>query len=397
MPTPLLARKSPRTLVVISAPRHYLWQSKLWSYGPYAKEIDLWAGLFEEVRIAGPWRREQPPADAVPFTAANVVPASVLETGSDRVFGKLWQILVLPVLALQIALHIRSADAVHIRGPANLSLIASVIAPLLGRPMCAKYAGQWRSYPTERKLVALQRRLFKRWFRGPVTVYGKLDNDPPHVVDFFTSMLGQAQIDSALEATKDHQFHSPLRIVFSGRLYRGKGVLELIEAIALVQIKYPVELRLVGDGPLREAALHLIEKHELSQHIGLLGAMSHHQSLQQFAWGDVMVLASQHEGWPKVLTEAMIHHCLCIAPDAGIMGRMIAGRGCVLDGLSAEAIARALEDVLDHRSDYQALLPDAAQWASNYSMEGLQAAIGDVLEEHWSTGLAVALPGTVPQ
>src|SRR5438874_10710117 len=170
-------------LVVVSHVVHYRVGETLFAYGPYAREIDIWADLFPEVVIAAPCRREVPPADCLPFTRRNIAVAAQREEGGDTVRAKLAQILALPALTLGLARVLRDADAVHVRCPGNLGLIGAVIAPLFSRRLVAKYAGQWDGYRGEPLAVRLQRWLLSsRWWRGPVTVYGRWPNQPRHVV-----------------------------------------------------------------------------------------------------------------------------------------------------------------------------------------------------------------------
>ena len=59
-------------ILIISHVIHYEWEGRLWAYGPYALEINVWAEIFEKVTIASPLRKVQPPGDCVPFSAANI-------------------------------------------------------------------------------------------------------------------------------------------------------------------------------------------------------------------------------------------------------------------------------------------------------------------------------------
>src|SRR6202051_4247555 len=59
-------------LGVVSNVVHYAPREGLHAYGPYARELDIWADLFEEVTILGPCRNTRPPGDAVAFTRRNI-------------------------------------------------------------------------------------------------------------------------------------------------------------------------------------------------------------------------------------------------------------------------------------------------------------------------------------
>ena len=388
MPDPRIAPQPPRHLAIVTAPLHYRWQGRIWSYGPYARELDQWARWFERVTLVGPVRDEAPPEDATPLEAPRFDLHPVPFTGGPDLPSKALQFVRTPELLLRLMRACRAADAVHVRGPANLCLLTTLLSPWLGRPMVAKYAGQWSPYPGERSLVAWQRRLLCTRFPGPVMVYGRREEDPDHIVDFFTSMMSRAQVEQATQRTADHRFHTPLRLLFAGRLYPGKGLIELIDACdRLRRDGAEIRLRVVGEGPLAQAAHSRVDDLDLGGHVEFVGAVPYAEALDQMAWADVLVLASAHEGWPKVLTEAMVHHTLCVAPRGGIMGRLLEGRGVHLEGIDTEAIERGIRRVLDHPERWQEGLPDAAAWAANYSLEGLGDAIGRLLEERWQTRL----------
>ncbi|HYE72144.1 MAG TPA: hypothetical protein VEF04_02395, partial [Blastocatellia bacterium] len=208
-----------KKLLVISHVVHYLHDGVLYAYGPYAREIDIWADLFPEVMIASPCRMEPPPQDAIPFTRSNVSIKPQLETGGDALSEKAKQLLTLPVHFYNLCIAIRQADAVHVRCPGNLGLMGALLAPIFSRHLIAKYAGQWNGYANEPFTVKLQRKvLSSRWWRGPVTVYGEWPKQPDHIIPFFTSMMEASQVKLAQTYASRKKLEMPLRILFSGRL-----------------------------------------------------------------------------------------------------------------------------------------------------------------------------------
>jgi hypothetical protein len=88
------------------------------------------------------------------------------------------------------------SNAIHVRCPGNLGLLGVILAPLFSDKLIAKYAGQWNAHKGERKILRLQRAILKSpWWKGPVTVYGEWENQPAHIIPFFTSMMSADQID----------------------------------------------------------------------------------------------------------------------------------------------------------------------------------------------------------
>ena len=381
-PAPLPVKR----LLVVSSAMHYDRGGTFLSYGPYTREIDIWADLFEEVVIAAPCRTDAPPADCIPFTRTNIVVRPQREVGGNGLREKIALVAGVPAMALGLAKEMRRADAIHVRCPGNLGGVAAVVAPLFSKRLVAKYAGQWNDHPGENPASRWQRRvLSSRWWRGPVTVYGDWPNQPPHVVSFFTSMMTGAQVDRARQAAATRALGSPLRVLFCGSLQARKRVDALIDAVkALVTTGFGVELTIVGDGEEREAlrarAGDLVDRGI----IRFVGALPFDESLRWYERADCLVLPSRNsEGWPKVIAEAMCHGLVCVGVAHGHVPSMLAGRGIVVETGSASELADALRSVASDPARYQRLSTAASAWACQFSLETLQQAIRALLVERW--------------
>ncbi len=96
------------------------------------------------------------------------------------------------------------------------------------------------------------------------------------------------------------------RLVCVGRLCEQKGQLLLVEAVAqLVAAQVPVELVLVGDGPLRAEIEAIIARDNLQDHITITGWASGAEVRRQLQHARALVLPSFAEGLPVVIMEAM--------------------------------------------------------------------------------------------
>src|SRR5450759_4705273 len=135
-----------QNVIVVSHVVHYCSEGCLFAYGPYAREIDVWADLFPKVVIAAPLRHGSPPADCLAFTRSNISVFPVKETGGQSLKAKLVQVVCLPALIASLCKAMHKADAIHVRCPGNLGLLGVVLAPLFSRRLVAKYAGQWSGY-----------------------------------------------------------------------------------------------------------------------------------------------------------------------------------------------------------------------------------------------------------
>ncbi len=376
-----------RKLLVVSHVLHYEYQGELYAYGPYSREIDIWADLFPIVSIASPCRKEKPPGDCLPFSRKNISISRQLEVGGDNVWAKLLQILLLPVIVVRLTIAMFRADAIHVRCPGNLGLLGCVLGPLASGYRVAKFAGQWNGYRNETPTVRWQRWLLKsKWWGAPVTVYGEWPNQPSHVIPFFTSMMTGEQVSKAAKFATEKQLHRPLRILFSGRLAPEKRVDALIEALAIARRQgLEFEVVVVGDGVERKRLEDLTESLRLSQLVRFVGAQPFEECLTWNEWADCLVLPSKHsEGWPKVIAEAMCYGVVCIGVDHGQVGRMLAGRGYALHEGSAQEISDTLIAISRNESVYIQLSSASCQWAQQYSIDGLRAAIAALLTKEWN-------------
>jgi glycosyltransferase involved in cell wall biosynthesis len=383
-------------LLIVSAALHYRHEGRLYAYGPYVREIDIWADLFEHVSIAAPCRREPPPGDCLPFARSNIEILEQAETGGDDLRAKLKQILALPWLVWGLMRAMRGAEAIHVRCPGNLGLLGVLLAPLFSRHLVAKYAGQWTGYPGEPLTVRWQRALLRsRWWRGPVTVYGDWPDQPAHIIPFFTSILTDEQLSRARSSALNKKFSPEARVLYVGRLYEGKNVEVLIAALGELKRRgITLCCDLVGDGPLRRSLEAQVDALGLRDAVRFKGAMDFEQVLAAYEQSEVLVLASENEGWPKALAEAMAFGLICIGSDRGLMPWMLGeGRGIVVAPGDARALAEALGSVATASPvACREMSGRAAAWAQTYSLEGLREALGELFARHWPVPVSRTAP-----
>ena len=92
-------------------------------------------------------------------------------------------------------------------------------------------------------------------------------------------------------------------VVFVGRLTEEKGLLTLFRAWELLGDKAP-ELRVIGDGPLRESLEQFCYKND-TLNISFMGHLTKTQVEFQISFSKLLILPSEcYEGFPMVLREA---------------------------------------------------------------------------------------------
>jgi glycosyltransferase involved in cell wall biosynthesis len=378
-------------LLIVSHVTHYYWQNVFYAYGPYAREIDIWADLFPQVQIAAPLRLEKPPSDCLAFTRSNIEILPQPERGGETLAAKIIQALSLPWMVYKLSTAMRNADAIQVRCPGNLGLLGVLLAPLFFRYRVAKYAGQWNGYAGEAQSYRLQRRILRSmWWNAPVLVYGKWPRQPGHVIPFFTSVLESQHLERAQKSAENKQPHQPLRILFVGRLTYSKNVHVLLNALQIIREKGAAfEVRIVGDGPELPALQRQAAELQLSDAITFTGGLAFEEVLAQYEWADVLVLASETEGWPKAIAEAMAFGLVCIGSNRGLVPQMLAeGRGLLVEPGDEIALASALQEIAVGKIDFASISHKASKWAQRYSLNGLREAIRDLLIREWRLSAA---------
>jgi glycosyltransferase involved in cell wall biosynthesis len=378
-----------RTLLIVSHVLHYSHGGQLHAYGPYAREIEVWADLYPDVVIAAPCRAAEPGSDCRPISRRNVRVEPQPQTGGASIAAKAVQALMLPWLALGIARAVLKADAVHVRCPGNLGLVGVIVTPLLCRRMIAKYAGEWQGFPAEPWSWRLQRWLLaSRWWRGPVTVYGTAGRQVPGVVPFFPSVLSAGELQRAARAAeRDSDSRRPLRVLYVGRLAAAKNVDVLLEAVAAASIPAGrLQLRVIGDGPERARLEILADTLGLTDRVHFDGSLSFEDVLGAYEDADALVLVSRTEGWGKSLTEAMAFGLLCIGSDRGAIPSILGeGRGIIVPAGDASALAAALEMVAGDPEGHAGMRRRAAEWSRGMTLERMKDELAAVMERHWRT------------
>lgn len=372
--------------LVVSHVRHYRQGNTLYAYAPYVREMNIWADLFPQLLIAAPLLDAVPPKDCLPFSRQNIRIIPQRMTGGDTFLNKVRQILALPGLIWNLGKAMRQADAVHVRCPGNLGLLGILLAPLFTDYMIAKFAGSWNGHPKESLSYRLQRALLKSaWWRGPVTVYGQWPGQPRNVVNFFTSVMTDEQMARAKLAASRKKFNNPLRVLFVGRLSKEKNVDKLLSAVARLKAQsVSLACTVIGVGPMRPSLEAQAAELNIADEVRFEGGVEFEQVLEFYEKSDVLVLASETEGWGKALTEAMAYGLVCIGSDRGMIRSLLSeGRGIVVQPGDVNSLVNALLEIARAPENYIGMSARASVWAQSYSLEGLRVALRELLKSRW--------------
>jgi glycosyltransferase involved in cell wall biosynthesis len=244
----------------------------------------------------------------------------------------------------------------------------------------------WPASPSDPFTVSLQKSILRsRWWRAPVTVYGEWPGEPRHVIPFFTSVLNAEQMERARLAAACARTSPVPEVLFVGRLTKAKNVDVLVEALAVVRESgHRLLGTIVGDGPERPRLEGLIASRDLGGDVRLLGGLPFDQVLGLYERADVLVLASETEGWPKALAEGMAFGLVCVGSNRGLVPRMLGeGRGFVVEPGDVRGLADALTTIATSPKTFGDMRAKSAAWAQRYSLEDLREELRRLLEREW--------------
>ena len=168
---------------------------------------------------------------------------------------------------------------------------------------------------------------------------------PASAVTVLPVQAGMSHLLS-LFATRTYQEHSPVRLLFLGRLAPEKQVDRIVRACALLRTSNIfVQLRLVGSGPEEAGLRELVAKLQLQHAVEFVPWVDDVSAELQAA--DLLCLSSAHEGWGMVLLEAAATGLPAVSSDVGCVGECLVPEVSVLVAHTPKEIAAAIQQGAD--------------------------------------------------
>ncbi|MGJ3648287.1 glycosyltransferase [Sphingomonas sp. GlSt437] len=139
------------------------------------------------------------------------------------------------------------------------------------------------------------------------------------------------------------------RFLYVGRLAAEKNLFRLIEAFALARRDLDTaELRVVGNGPLRDELIAHAEKMGVASSVHFLGGMAMDAISAEYLAATALILPSLREPWGLVVNEALAFGCPVVVSDlCGCVPELVLPRvsGVVFDPHDVPGLAARLVEV----------------------------------------------------
>lgn len=153
-------------------------------------------------------------------------------------------------------------------------------------------------------------------------------------------------VDSELFNANAHENTSP-RIFSVGRIVHQKGLDLAMHALSgLKELDW--EWRIAGDGPQMELLKTLAENLGIQNRIRFLGWQSHDLLVEHYAWANMFLFPSRHEGMPNAVLEAMASGLPVIASRISGNEELVADgeTGLLVPSENVDALREALRTLL---------------------------------------------------
>lgn len=370
-----------------------------------ARQLDEWFAEFDHIVIAAMLAPGAVLTGFSPYEHQHITFVPLSPAGGTGVRAKLgalvaaisWTRVVIPLL--------RRADAVHLRAPCNVTLIAIPLARLLARNRYAIYAGAWDPPPGTPLSYRLQRWMLRR-FGGVVHVYAPAGstggtNLRPNFSPSFTAArleeLGEAADRRLAGIRASPPTTRPLRVCCVGRFSANKNQAGLVEACALLRNdSVEVEVRFAGEGPT-EADVRARTHHlDLDASVTFLGRCAEPALEDLYEWADVNVMPSHVEGFGRVILEGMALGCPAICGPGAMQAEMIGHgtRGRQVDRSEPEDLARALVAIRQQSVDEWSMTAQACRtFARSTTIEAFGDSVRSIVHVAWGFSPATVTEG----
>jgi len=381
---------------IITSILHKENNNKYYSYEPYIREINTWIKSMDETIIIAPKILAFPQIIDSPYLHTNInfqqIPLISFVNFSTVVLS----FIKLPKIIIGILKVLKDANHIHIRCPGNIGLLACLLQIFFpGKPKTVKYAGNWDPNSKQPRSYRLQKWILSNTFLSrniKVLVYGEWPEQSKNIVPFFTASFSETE-----KGLRNKDFTSPFKFIFVGSLSPGKRPLLAIKLIeALMGQGIPVKLEIYGSGLLKNELQEYIATKNLDPFVRLMGNLKLEELKEVYKASHFLILASQSEGWPKAVAEAMFFGCIPIVTPVSCVPWMIGdgSRGILAPPLpiamSAEGGANEKEWIENLVNRIIELIKDngemkrkslaAQEWSQGYTVERFEQAVKEVLK-----------------
>ncbi|WP_066219213.1 glycosyltransferase family 4 protein [Formosa haliotis] len=368
-------------LAIFTLVQHSKKDNTYYGYAPYVREMNLWSRYVNDVTVVG-IQKPNNVVDAIDCAYNQDIKFVAVPNFSLLGFAAIIRtLLVLPIVFFKCVNVMRQADYIHLRCPANVSLVACFAQILFpSKQKSTKYAGNWDPNSNQPWTYRLQQAILRNTVltkNMKVLVYGEWPGETKNIYPFISATYTDAEkvVFQAKDYTKELVF------VFAGMLVPGKRPLLTIQFIEeLNKRDIPARLELFGDGPLRGELEAYIATQRLEPQITVHGNQDKMVVKKALLTAHFNILLSKSEGWPKAVAEGMFFGCIPVTTSVSCVAWMVGygERGIIVEPELEAAVSHFINTFKQH--DLNVMAEKALNWSQQYTFNRLESDIAKVLD-----------------
>ncbi len=367
---------------IISAVVHKESEGLFYGYEPYVREMNLWLKYIDELVVVAP--SIQGPANSVelPYQHKNITFLNIPSFDITSLVNTIKAVFLMPIIFYKIFRAMKSSDHIHLRCPANISLLGCLVQILFPKkPKTIKYAGNWDPNSKQPLSYRIQKKIISNTFltkNAKVLVYGEWENQSKNIVPFFTASFSENEIC----INENKNLNDQIKFLFVGALTKGKQPLLSLKSVhRLYEEGCNVRLDIYGEGTEMQCVKDYVEKHSLNEIVVIHGNQS--KTILKKAYRDAhfLIFISKSEGWPKVVAESMFYSCLPISSNVSCIPYMLGygERGSIITNTNVNEIVKEIKFYIDTPKVYEDKILKANVWSNKFTLEFFEREIKKIL------------------
>lgn len=371
------------TFLIVTHVLHKNFQGRIFAYGPYVREMNLWLKHVTKVIIVAPVDSAAVPNPIdIAYDHSSIIFRKIPKFDILSIKNITRTVLMLLHIVLPVVWGMIKADHIHLRCPGNVGLIGSFVQVLFPRKVkSAKYAGNWDWNSHQPWSYRLQQRILSNTFltrNMTVLVYGDWPDKTRNIKTFFTATYSETE---RIPVAK-RPLSETINLAFVGMLTENKSPRISLDVLkGLIARGNNVTLSICGEGPERIYLEQKIMEYGLQDKTILLGNVNAEKVKEVLIKAHFLIFISRSEGWPKAVSEAMWWGCIPITTPVSCVPQMLGQgeRGFLVDG-SPEEIITIIENSKSDPDQLIIMSERAKEWARRYTTEKFDEEISDILK-----------------
>lgn len=182
-----------------------------------------------------------------------------------------------------------------------------------------------------------------------------------------------------------HDSQEKVQVLFLSNLIRSKGVLTLLDAIALLKTKeiHCVIAGAPGDISVEQLRFE-VQSRGIQHKVSYVGRVNEEQKLNLFEESDIFVHPTENDCFPLVILEAMRSEIPCVSTTEGAISDIVVNgeTGWIVEKHNAIALAEKIQWLIEHPQECRQMgHAGRTRFEQHYTLAHFEARMVDILSD----------------